>query len=724
MLLRSRIITITAVLVLCAPQLVWAQIPAQPRVQDQGEVVRVLTELVQTDVTVLDKNGRFVDGLKASDFELKIDGQRAPIEFFEKVTAGSINEESQLAAARGSSSRANPKSSAPVPLDRGRPVFFFLDDAHLDLSSLNLAKKLISRFIEKEMGQNDEAAIASVSGQIGFLQQLTDNKTVLRTALERLKPRPYVIRDFERPPMTEYQALLIESFDREVKDYFVDETLRANPGIQRQQAEAMVENRASTMLHQSARTTSNTLLVLEHLVKAAQTIQGRKLVFFISGGFFLDNRNADASFLLRRIASAAAKNGVVIYSIDARGLVAGMDAGSEGQFDVSGRLSRATMGELRASQDGLNSLARDTGGRAYFNTNSFEPSLRRSLNETSSYYLLAWKPEAEKSGSKFRKIEVTVIGKPDLTVNVRRGFFDVEPEPPANAGKKSKNRSAPAAAKTPVDELRKLISAPFPNQSLPISLTLSYAETPGKGLSLSTLVSIPSNLLSYVPDAGGMPVGEIDVVGRVFNDRGEAGTSFSNRLTVRAPSVESTHDDRDVGYGHSVFLSPGLYHVRVAARDSRSGRAGSAFGWIEIPDVASGQLALSSPVLARRLQTEGNQNVSTQSTEAAAELSLSRTFSTSNYLRFLVFVYNSQLSPADLKPDLAVQVHVIRDNQPVVTTPLKKISVEGVTDLRRIPYAAEVHLQGLSRGRYLLQLTVLDRVSKRSASQQTRFTIE
>src|SRR5258705_10236508 len=81
----------------------------------QDDVLRVYTEIVQTDVMVFDKQGRFVNGLKGSDFELRIDGAPKQIEFFEKVTAGSVSEEMQIAAARGSSARAK-AAVAPAPL--------------------------------------------------------------------------------------------------------------------------------------------------------------------------------------------------------------------------------------------------------------------------------------------------------------------------------------------------------------------------------------------------------------------------------------------------------------------------------------------------------------------------------------------------------------------------------------------------------------------------------
>src|SRR6266550_2540545 len=117
------------VCVLACPQGFQAQTLEQSNRQDQSEVVRVYTELVQTDVMVFDKQGRFVPGLKREDFELRIDGKVKPIEFFEKVTVGSVNEESQLATARGSSARINTaKSPDSIPLDRGRPVFFYIDD--------------------------------------------------------------------------------------------------------------------------------------------------------------------------------------------------------------------------------------------------------------------------------------------------------------------------------------------------------------------------------------------------------------------------------------------------------------------------------------------------------------------------------------------------------------------------------------------------------------------
>jgi VWFA-related protein len=697
--------------------------------QDQSDVLRVYTELVQTDVMVFDKQGRFVNGLNGRDFELRIDGKVKPIDFFERITAGTINEELQLAAARGSALRpTSTRSTGPAPLDRGRPIFFYVDDLHLDISALQTTRKLITRFIEQEMGQNDEAAIASASGQIGFLQQLTDNKSVLRAALERLRLRPYSVRDSERPAMSEYQAVLLTNYDHDLTDYFIDATIRMNPGMTREIAEAMVNSRARTLVQQGDAVTTNTLAGLEGLIRTANQLPGRKLLFFISGGFFLDNRNSDAVNRLQRITSAAARSGVVIYSLDARGLVASLtDASSAAEFDPSGRLMGANGGELMASQDGLNALANDTGGKAVFNTNSLETGLGRALKETATYYLLAWKPDREtQHASKFRRIDIKVGGRPDLMVQVRRGFFDREPET-AKAAKVEKNTKPTKeseAVKSPETELRKVMAGPYPDRDIPVALNLSYLNTPAKGLMLSTTLQVPNEFLSFVP-VDGKQTAIVTVAGAVFDDKGNAGAAFNNRVTIEAPTVEAANSGSDLTYSYPVYLRPGLYQVRVGVRDEKTGRSGTAHSWIEIPNLSSGQLALSSLLLGARLPPAiSNASADAGSLPDSVELSIGHHFSPAGYLRFLVVVYNATPAPTDAKPDVAIQVQIVRDEQPVVTTALKKVSIAAVPDLMRIPYAAEVSLSGLPAGRYLLQVTVVDRVAKKSASQQSRFEIE
>src|SRR5688572_21617088 len=118
--------------------------------QSPDDVLRINTELVQTGVAVFDKEGRFVDGLKKEDFELRVDGRAVPISFFENIVAGSRRDRlTRAPAERGAA------AEDPAPSFRQRVVVFFLDDRHLSLDSVGRTRKMLLDFIEREMGQND-----------------------------------------------------------------------------------------------------------------------------------------------------------------------------------------------------------------------------------------------------------------------------------------------------------------------------------------------------------------------------------------------------------------------------------------------------------------------------------------------------------------------------------------------------------------------------------------
>lgn len=696
--------------------------------QEQPDVLRVFTEIVQTDVMVFDKDGKFVKDLRREDFELRIDGKLLSVEFFERITTGSGNEELQLAAARGRDNSGQGVPGSVVPLDRGRTIFFFIDDLHLDQSSATLTRQTITRFLERDMGQNDEVAIASSSGQIGFLQQLTDNLTVLRKALQKFRPRASNLSDSEHPPMKEYQALLISSYDRDTTDFFVEQLLRENQGMRRETAVSMVQSRARIRLAESAVATRNTLIGLERLVRSSRELPGRKIIFFISNGFVVDSINSDMRDRLQRVTSAAARSGVVIYSLDARGLVASLtDISVSMPFDPSGRYERSLNGELFANQDAMNALAADTGGRAFFNTNSFEPAVKRALAETSTYYLLAWKPESSSSPNKsrFRKIEVKLLNKPDLTVRVRRGFYETEPSPASAEAKKDEK----ASQKPPSEaaQLSSVIAAPFPKRTLPVSLSLSYLNTPDKGEMLSTSLQVPHEFVTFGVGANKTKAA-LDVAGFIYDEAGRVGAKFGERITITATeaNADGPADEKfissDITYSFPIHLSPGLYQVRVGARDIASGKAGSAQGWIEIPNVAGKKLAMSSLLIGERAENLITNTSAGIPASSEVSLNVSRRFRRDSLLRFLFFVYNAGLD-ADGKPDAAAQIQVVRDEQPVVTTALRKINSEGITDLARLPYAAEMPLKELSVGRYVLSVTVVDRVTKTSFTQKAKFEI-
>jgi VWFA-related protein len=731
----------------------------QPPQDKTDDVVRISTELVQTGVTVLDKQGHFVDGLKPEQFVLKVDGQPVTPSFFERVTAGTAREEKLVtAAAGGAAPQAAPASEATV---RGRTIVFFIDDLHLSPESVGRTRKTILDFVENQMSPYDQVAVASASNQIGFLQQFTDLKAVLRAAVARLNHIPYTVRDVEVVPMTEYTALRIDQGDRDATDHYTTELLKSTNyrggstsggkpvspfggrspqgetgGMTREQAERVVKERAQVMLKQAASVSLNTLNTLESLMRSSSTLPGRKLVFFISDGFYLNDRNTGFNDKLRQITDAAARAGVVIYSIDARGIVSMTDASSN-RADPNGRLSRSDTGELSASQDPLTALAADTGGRALLNSDGISSAVTNALQETSNYYLLAWRPPTdEQKGAKFKRVEVSIAGRPDLTVRLPKGFVAGRTEADAaKAAKESKtpaaNASTPAAAsntagaaKGPEGDIKSALTATAPKKGLPTQLSVGYLDVPGTGTVLTASVQMATDVLGYGDD--GKQPAAIDLAGMALNDQGKPVGSFKTRLNVN-PLAENVSVERPVVvYNNKVPLKPGLYQVRVAARDDKTGRVGSATQWIEIPDLAQKRLTLSSLMVGGQFVGK-RKDAGPAATAAAApeqvQFSVDRRFKAGSHMNFLTIAYNATPGPGG-SPDLEAQIKITRDGQAVVNAPARKIGTPQGTDLARVPYGADIGLSTLSPGRYVLQVTINDRAAKTSAMQQTTFDIE
>ncbi|HEX7996978.1 MAG TPA: VWA domain-containing protein [Pyrinomonadaceae bacterium] len=730
--------------------------------QETDDVIRINTELVQTDVMVFDKGGRFVDGLKPEQFEVRVDGKPVTVSFVERVTAGSTRE----AMLEASTSRpAKLVDANPGVVDRGRTIIFFLDDYHLSAASVENTRKSILRFIENEMALNDQVAVSSSSGQIGYLQQFTDNKAVLRAAVARINHRPYIVRDAENIAMTEYTALKIDQGDRDALSYFTDELLKATnfksaggglgpppsspfggktdrgqtQGMSREAAEKVVRERAQVLLKQSAAVTIDTLSSLESLMRSSAQLPGRKLVFFISDGFYLNDRNTGYGDKLKRITDAAVRAGVVVYSLDARGLVSETDASSN-RADPMGKLARSNTGELSASQDPLTALAGDTGGRALLNSGALNKLVNDALKETSNYYLLAWKPVDDQRGGKFKRVEVSIAGRPDLTVRLPRGYLDMDAKALAarddsKSGKTTETAANSAnqggASKTTDAELRTALNSFAPLRNVPTYLNVSYLDTPNNAALLTASVQISTARLSYGAD--GKQPAAVDLAGVILNEQGKSVNGFKTRLNVNP--LSSTPDAPEQGsviYNYKVAIPPGLYQVRTAARDEKSGWVGSAHQWIEIPDLTSKRLTLSSLLVGGQVIEKAGQK---QGTDAAAgnaggggpqvQFSVDKRFKRSSKLSFWVFIYNAARGAGgSAQPDVTAQVQVFRGTQAIVTAPARKLQTEGMSDLARIPYGGEFPLGSLAPGRYMLQVTVTDKLGNATAVRHAFFDVE
>ena len=710
---------ITIVLLLTAVTIdrVLAQQPSAQNPAD--DVVRINAELVQTAVTVVDKNGKFVEGLNRADFELTIDGKPRPINFLERITAAS-ERELQLAQ------RKQIDVSTPAPVAgntnvRGRTIIFYIDDLHLSFNSLHRTRQMIANFLDNEIGRKDSVAIASATGQIGFLQQFTSNKEVLRAALARLNTQPTEERTLGMgsTPMSEFMAMMIESKpdsrQNNVMAVYIEECLkqsgpttgdRRTAMAVRLNCERQVRSNARNVLTQRGFATERMYDSLESLMRSSVRLPGRKIVFFVSDGFLSQGGplGDNLSNKLRQITDAAQRANVVVYSIDARGLISGtLDATNNVLPDTNGRMAALDSTEILATQDSLNALAADTGGRALRNQNHFDRWVDKVLDETSNYYLLAWRPSTDdEKGTKFRNVKISVVGRPELTVRAPRGYVDA-PQP-------SQMIHAASSEKRQVTELQDALADYYPSNSLPTLLSLTHLNSPANGPLLTSSFQINGASLDYGNDANQPAI--VKLAGVILNDKGKVAGTFKTQLNVKP--VRTTEPEGII-YNHRAPLAPGIYQVRAAARDERSGRVGSAMQWIVIPDLSTGQLTLSSLMIGGQVLDD------TKSKEAPVQLSVDHQFLRSDHLDYWIFTYNAKRD-ARGATNLVAETQVLRDGK-VVLNNVQKLSNDS-PDRDRIPHGTVLSLKSLTPGSYELRVKIVDAVAGTSATQSTDFFVQ
>src|SRR4030095_16284602 len=87
----------------------------------------------------------------------------------------------------------------------------------------------------------------------------------------------------------------------------------------------------------------------------------------------------------------------------------------------------------------------------------------------------------------------------------------------------------------------------------------------------------------------------VDVAEVIYNDSGKLTTSFVNTLKPDTNSPEAQYTT----YLNQIDIKPGLYQVRVAARDA-NGLVGTASQWVKVAGLASRHLSLSSLLIGER----------------------------------------------------------------------------------------------------------------------------
>jgi VWFA-related protein len=421
---------VSSALALCAAAVAAAGLSAEPQARQQGKpstqepttTFRSATSLVEVDIIVKDKDGRFVSGLTADDFEVLEEGKPQPIQHFYLVTENPT----------GASGQVRPDMVLPrLPDQQGRRVLVvFFDAEHLSVSTIPRVKQAAMDFLNEHFRPFDMGGVF-VNGSLwrgrmsNDRQELLDGIRALTPWFETPATRLGSLTEFPRIS-SEFEAVRVDAGDRRVLDELVQRACQEQPtecsfegGAETVQMR--IEHKAQAYVRDARRAARITADSLTYLARNLARLEGRKTLVMISEGFFTDELRAELS----QLAGQASRAGITIYALNARGTIA-----TGGRILPDASLDRGTLSTLGdSSEEGLDVLASETGGMSIRHTDNFVRALDRIVEDTSTYYVLAYSPENTLLDGKFRRIQLKTKWQ-GLEVRARRGYVATPLPPP------------------------------------------------------------------------------------------------------------------------------------------------------------------------------------------------------------------------------------------------------------------------------------------------------
>ncbi len=653
--------------------------PPQQTNDDKDDVVKITTNLVQVDAVVL-KNGKPVPNLTADDFEIFEDGRKQTITSFAYIS----NIPNSPPAKEEKDTNAGPAPYAPLkPGEARRTIAFVVDDLGLSAESMHQVQRQLRKFVAEQLQPNDLVAVIRTGGEMGALQQFTNDKRLLNRAVDQLRWNICnrvginVLAPAGASPLSSlcgYRSI----YSTLTSLRFIVDAMGYLPG-----RKSMV-------------------VLSDSIPRESQDDLGPDRGVLKDAGIVKDDLSSlgpgslSYTAALNKIAEKAIRSSVVIYSVDTQGLqVIGLTAadsfyGTGPQFQ-SLLYTRSHLIHMR--REGAELIAKQTGGFQIRNSNSY--GFDRIMEDQSGYYLIGYRPTEETFNKRFHHIKAKVK-RSGMSVRTRFGFVGVTEEEAARA-------------KPSVRELSNIaLASPFAAQDIEVDLT-SFFISDASGSTVRAFVYLNGNDLTFT-EINGKQQASIELSAVIFGDNGVLVDQITRGATLTFAKGGDYEQAMRDGIGLKIDMPvkrPGFYQVRVAARDRSTSRIGSAGEFVAIPNLNNKQLAVSGIVLGNVGEFTSAAGIESQAIANPG----ARRFERNAELYFACAIYNGLKSQ-----NLVMEAKLFRDGKNVYSGPEVPIDFTKQPDPSRVFASGTVKLNAeLEPGSYYLQVVVTDKSAKKPA---------
>lgn len=647
-------------------------------------------DVVQVDVSVLDRNRRPVTGLTQGDFTILENGKPQEIVAFAPIDVpGPEEPTARWIRDIGPDVRSN-------SLGDGRLFAIILDDATMpfDLRAAASAKQ-IARGVVERLGTADLAAVIYTQNNRRSVD-FTQDRGRLLTAIEAFKPG-FTYGD----PTTDRIH-----FQASIRTLAQTSAYLATVP-QRRKAIVYVSTGVPLDLQVFAKVTLLTPKEGEVLDVDLNTD------LYNSMSELLVQRPQEAFGLTLQEALIRAQDGNVnVYSMDPAG-AGGLGAYFQNrttieQLDAQTRAGRGVVvrpnpleptDQARLHRDFLEIVAENSGGRAFVNSNDFDAGLRQIFRENSSYYLVGYRSTLDRTDRRTRRVTVR-MQKPGLTARTRNAYY----APRGRTG-----------AMTPAEfRLTEALHGILPSPEIMLRASAAVFSLPARAES-GVAIAIGVQHPPLPGDIGARASGSLELLTTAHGPDGQVRGSMKQSLTLKGRSGADQLAEYEVL--SRLDLPPGGYQLRIAARIPALDRTGSVYYDVVVPDFRRDPVALSGIVLtaAPSLITAGADVLSTVLPVVPTSR---RAFTPDFGVNAYVEVYHGTRAPAAAVP-LTVTITDDADRRVVNVADL--LTPDRFNDRFSAPYQFTVPIDRLRAGKYLLTIEAAE--GNKRARRDVRFEV-
>jgi VWFA-related protein len=666
----------------------FAQQPQQPQTPaPSGARLKVSTEIVLVNVAARDKHGNLIRDLKKEDFTVLEDGKKQDLASFdfekvdEMVMAGGAG--TTVTGSAGEGGLLNSKVQKSLDARDRRLMLMFFDFSAMQPEDIDRAVDAGKKYVQSKMQPADMIALMSLDTNLQLDLDFTDDKDKILAKLASYNNGEGQGFENGSTGSSEGGAETSGSYTADDTDY---NTFSAD----------------------------RKLLALESVMQAMGKIPQKKSLIYFSNG--ITQSGVDNQSALRAATAAAVRANVSIYPVDVRGLSAfppGGQAQSASLHGQSAYSGASVLNDLRgndSSQETLYTLAADTGGKAFMDTNDLSGVFSVVQKDTSAYYVLGYTSSNHMKDGRYRRLKVQ-LNRPDVKLEYRAGYYA--------------DRDYLHMKQTDREEqLEDELAAELPQTDVAVYAGAAYFRQDDSHYYLSVSLVIPGSQIPFV-QAKDKDNATIDVIGQVL----ENGKLPVGRLrdTVKL-AVDSSQQVRrkNVQYNTGFVLAPGSYHLKFVVRENSTGRMGTFETDVRIPDLRKAPLRMSTVVLSsQRVPSTAKktkfQPLITEQTELIP--SVTHVFQQDQKLYLQYEVYDSTKAKANESGNngqtknehqtvrVLTSIEFLQGDAKVYET--KPVLAQEITapDRKAVVFQMEIPLESLKPGFYTCQINVIDDVA-------------